>query len=106
MLDISNLQSYFRELRKLSEDAQQFPWKPGAGSDVTELADKLRCMLEFLEKSGNKEVTFEYFCREMLAECSPDNAAYYVSPVCSQGKLYPQARVVCIQRSARRRTCP
>ena len=85
MLDISNLQSYFRELRKLSEDAQQFPWKPGAGSDVTELADELKCMLEFLEKRGNKEVTVEYFCREMLAECSPDNAAYYVSPVCSQG---------------------
>ena len=85
MLDISDLQSYFRGLRKLSEDAQQFPWKPGAGSDVTELADELRCMLEFLEKSGHKEAAFEYFCREMLAECSPDNAAYYVSPLCSQG---------------------
>src|SRR3989338_8581788 len=84
MLDISDLQSYFRELRKLSEDAAQFPWKPGAGSDVAELADELRCMLEFLEKRGNKEVAFEYFCREMLAECSPDNAAYYVSPLCSR----------------------
>ena len=84
MLDISDLQSYFSGLRKLSEDAAQFPWKPGAESDVAELADELRCMLEFLEKRGNKEVAFEYFCREMLAEYSPDNAAYYVSPICSR----------------------
>src|SRR3989344_2266532 len=44
MLDISNLQSYFRELRMLRDDAQQFPWKPAAGSGVTlravELAHK------------------------------------------------------------------
>ena len=84
MPDVSDLPTYFRELRDLSGSAASFPWKSGAESDRAELAEELRRIIELSEKGGQKEVAFEYFLREMLAEFSPDNAAYHISPVCSQ----------------------
>ena len=84
MLDLSNLHAYFRELWKLSRAATQFQWNPDAVNYCAELADELKRMLELMEKNGHKEAAFEYFCREMLAEYSPDNAAYYVNPDCSR----------------------
>ena len=83
-MDISNLPDYFHELWELSRKAAFFPWKSGTEDDLNGLAEELGRMLELMEKNGGKEIAFEYFCREMLAEYSPDNAAYYVSPVCSQ----------------------
>ena len=83
MLDLANPLDYFRELRELSGDAEQFIWNTGAGNKLAELADELKNILE-LSGKRKREAEFEYFLREMLAECSPDNAAYYVSSVCSQ----------------------
>jgi len=84
MLDMSNLPDYLHELWELSRKAALFPWKSGADGDRADLAEELGRIVELVEKNGQKEVAFEYFCREMLAEYSPDNAAYYISPVCSQ----------------------
>lgn len=85
MLDISDLSIYFCNLRKLSTDAAQFVWNASAAGQCGALAEELKRMLELMEKSGRKKkIVLEYFCREMLAGCSPDNAAYYISPVCSQ----------------------
>jgi len=84
MPDMSDLPTYFHELRNLAGSAAAFPWKSGAESERAELAEELRRIIELSEKGGQKEVAFEYFLREMLAEFSPDNAAYHISPVCSQ----------------------
>ena len=84
MPDMSDLPTYFRELRDLSGSAAAFPWMNGAEGERADLAEELRRIIELSEKGGQKEVAFEYFLREMLAEFSPDNAAYWVSPVCSQ----------------------
>ena len=95
MLDASNLPVYFKNLHELSDRATQFPWKPRAESDCAELAAELYRMIEQWEKKANKEPVFEHFCREMLAECFPGNAAYYMSPVCSRDtEIYGQARFV------------
>ena len=84
MLDLTNLSIYFCNLQKMSTDAAQFVWNAGAVGWCGDLAEELKRMLELMEKGGDKEIALEYFCREMLAEISPDNAAYYISPVCSQ----------------------
>ncbi len=84
MLDVSDVTGYFRELWKLSKDAAQFQWNMDAASDCAKLAEELKCMLERCEIKDPQTVTLEFFFREMLAECDPNNAAYYVSPVCSE----------------------
>ena len=79
MSDNSYLFEYFRALRKLCDSAAQFLWNPAAKEGCLQLAEELRWMIERREA---KDVSARYtmcFCREMLADFDPYNAAYFLS---------------------------
>ena len=83
MSDNSYLFEYFRTVRKLCDSAAQFLWNPPAESGCRKLAEELKWMIERREAKGASARYALCFCREMLAECDPNNAAYFLSGECS-----------------------
>ena len=80
MLNTTNKREYLLQLQRLAASAKDFTWKNDAAHDCEELAYELKRLLESWDNVSMWSRMYEVLCRYALAEYSPSNGAYYLSP--------------------------
>lgn len=80
MLPIQDPLEYFCELEKLAQKATQFPWDRLNEEYCSKLTLELRRLIQRTDSLHFKAEVIDSFFRNLLAEYSPPNSAFYMHP--------------------------